>query len=459
MEDKNHGWPIPLAERKWGGLAAAAVATTAGVASWSFVVGGFTANYVGAREGTATMIAGALIGQLLVTLAQVPVVSKFGIETLGSTKPQLGVRGSILSLIIQYSILIGWNIVLTIFLGRAIASVLVEIGIIAPETTQVAAIVASLLGTGLVWYLLQRGEKNVRLVGIVVAICILVLGFWMYGLLFSNYSLDSTLAAEPLAPNEGGRLTNYTTAIELLMVSTLGWWAYMGAMFRMVNTAGKGSVASMVSLGFGWAAAGLIALYSALVAGEADPTIWIPAVAGPLAGVFALIFVAFANLGSTLVGAQAAALGFGELSPTTRRLSWNGKIAAALAPMALVILLFPGAFYDNVGTFMAFIGVVTAPMIGIQIADWYGLGRLNALHVPSLYLHDARSKYWYIAGINPVGVMALACGSYTYIALLDPITFVPRSVLFQYTTATLPAMLVGGVVYLIGMRLLQGRVR
>ena len=134
------------------------------------------------------MIAGARIGQLLVTLAQVPVVSKFGIETLGSTKPQLGVRGSILSLIIQYSILIGWNIVLTIFLGRAIASVLVAIGMIAPETAHVAAIVASLLGTGLVWYLLQRGEKNVRLVGIVVAICILVLGFWMYELLPNSWT-------------------------------------------------------------------------------------------------------------------------------------------------------------------------------------------------------------------------------------------------------------------------------
>lgn len=68
IEGRAGSLPVPLAERNWGGWLAAAVATTAGVASWSFVVGGFTGYYVDARQGTATMIAGALIGQLLVTL-------------------------------------------------------------------------------------------------------------------------------------------------------------------------------------------------------------------------------------------------------------------------------------------------------------------------------------------------------------------------------------------------------
>ncbi|MEQ8604664.1 MAG: cytosine permease [Marivibrio sp.] len=398
-----HRLPVPLSERNWGGFAAAAVAATAGVASWSFVVGGFSAYYVGAREGTATMIAGALIGQLLVTLSQIPPVTKYGIETLGTTKPQLGARGAIISLIVQYAILIGWNIVLVIFLGRACAAALVSLGMIGEASAGAAATAVSVGAAAIVWLLLQRGSDSLKAVSAAVAVLILVIGAWMYWLLFQTYSLADIVAAAPIGPNEGGRLTNYTTGLELLMVSTLGWWAYMGGMFRMVNSAGKGAVPSMVSLGFGWSAIGLIALYSGLAAGEADPTVWMAAVAGPVAGVFVLIFVAMANLGSALVGAHCAALGFGELSPATRNLPWNAKVAAAIVPMVLVMILIPGAFYDNIGAFMAFIGILVAPIIGIQIVDWFVLRRLDTLHVPSLYWHDRRSRYWYVGGFNPAG--------------------------------------------------------
>src|SRR5690606_22113575 len=188
---------------------------------------------------------------------------------------------------------------------------------------------------------------------------------------------------------------------------TLGWWAYMGGMFRMVNSAGKGVVSSMLSLGFGWAAVGLIGLYSALAVGQADPTIWILQVGGPVAGVLVLVFVALANLGSSIVATNAAALGFGQFSPRTQRLSWNVKLSAALGPMMLVLVLFPEAFYDNIGTFMAFIGIVLAPIIGVQLVDLYCFRRLDTLHVPSLYWHDERSRYWYRGGYNPAGLAAL----------------------------------------------------
>lgn len=452
-------FPVPLAERTWGGWAAAAVAATAGIASWSFVVGGFTAYYVGAKAGTATMIAGALVGQLLVTLAQVPVVTRYGIETLASTKPQMGVKGAMISLVVQYATLVGWNIVLSIFLGRAIASVMQSFGLIAPETKGIAAIASSVLFTGLIWAVLQKGAPAVRLVGIVVASGIIVLGAWMYWLLFAHYGLHRVLEARPIAPLEdGAKLVNYQVAFELLLVSTLSWWAYMGAMFRMVDGAGKAIVPSMGSLGFGWAAAGLIGLYSALVAGEADPTIWIVNVGGPVAGVFVLLFVALANVGSITVGIHAAAMGFGQLSRRTQALGWNAKLLSAIGPMTVVLIFFPTLFYDNIGMFLAIIGVMLAPVLGIQIADYYLMGRIRSLHVPSLYRDDSRSRYWYVRGFNPAGVVALASGSAVYIWLLNPLTFVPNNALFQYVGATIPSVLTGALVYLAGMRVM-GRQR
>lgn len=122
--------------------------------------------------------------------------------------------------------------------------------------------------------------------------------------------------------------------------------------------------------------------------------------------------------------------------------------------MTVVLIVFPTLFYDNVGTFLAIIGVMIAPILGIQIADYYVLRRIDRLHVPSLYRDDARSQYWYARGFNPAGIVALIAGSLAYVALLDPLTFVPNSTLFQYTGATLPAVLVGAGVYLAGMRLI-----
>lgn len=449
--------PIPRSQRTWGGWIAAAVAATAGVASWSFVVGGYTAYYVGAREGTATMLAGALFGQFLVSLSQLPAVTRYGIETLNTTKPQLGVRGAVFSLIVQYATLIGWNLVLLIFLGRAMASVLAAVGLITDAAMPQAATICSLVALVLIWLALQRGTAAVRILGAILAVVILVLGLTMYGFLFSHYTLAEIAAAPPIAPLPEGRLMNYMMGFELLLVSTLSWWAYMGAMFRMVDGVSKSIIPSMGSLGFGWAAAGLIGLYSALAAGEADPTIWMRELGGPVGGIIVLLFVACANVGSITVGVHAAALGFGQLSPRTQRLGWNSLLLSALVPMTAVLLVFPGPFYDNVGTFLAIIGVTLAPMIGIQIADFFVLRRIDSLHLPSLYRYDARSRYWYAKGYSPAGIIALLAGSLTYIAVLDPLTFVPNTGLFQYTGATIPAALIGAVVYLIGMRLTAAR--
>jgi len=121
--------------------------------------------------------------------------------------------------------------------------------------------------------------------------------------------------------------------------------------------------------------------------------------------------------------------------------------------MFVMELFFATAFYDNIGTFMAFIGIFIAPMVGVQIVDWLVLGRIDRLHLPSLFRHDARSRYWYRGGINPAGFVALALGALTYVLLLNPITFEPNASIVQYTTASLPAVVVGGLTYYIAMKL------
>ncbi|MGB3391586.1 MAG: cytosine permease [Pseudaminobacter sp.] len=445
-------WPVPLKMRTWSGLHAGAVTVAACVATWSFVVGGFTAYYVDARAGTAAMLAGGLISQFLISLSQIPPVTKYGLETVSTTKPQLGIRGSAFALFIQYMTTIGWNCVLLIFLGRAFSSTLLQLGLITADMQPGMATVASVLATVGVWMLLLLGARGLKYTGVVSVVCILGIGAWMYVMLLKTYGVAAISEAQPISPLPQGRLMNYAVALEVLLVSTLGWWAYMGSIFRLVNKAGKAIFPSMLSLGLGWAAVGLIGLYAGLVVGEADPTVWIIKVAGPAAGVAVLLFVILSNFGSALVGAHAATLGVGQIPFVDRTIPWPLKTLLVLSPMFVMEIFFAAAFYDNIGTFMAFIGIFIAPMVGVQIADWFALKRIDRLHMPSLFRHDERSCYWYKGGVNPPGFVALALGAATYVMLLDPVSFEPNSSIVQYTTASLPSVLVGGLAYYVGMR-------
>lgn len=451
VEQRLGSLPVDYSERTWNPWLAAAVCATAAVATWGFVLGGFTAYYVDARTGTATLIAGALIAQMLVCLAQVPPTTKHGLETVVTTKPQLGVLGSYIALFVHYAILMGWNVVIMIFFGRSMASILQAANLIGEEQRGSVSVLASLVGLALVWILLTRASQALKYVAPIVAITVGVTAVWMFILLFRAYGLDGIMAAEPLAPMEGGRLVNYTIAIEIMLLAILAWWPYMGAVLRLVSSAGKAILPSMIGLGGSVAVIGLIGLYAALVAGETDPTVWMLELGGPLAGVSALIFVAVANIGSTLVGAHAATLGLGQVPVIMRWVkSWKGQTAIALAPAIVVLALFPGPFYDNVGVFLAFIGVLLGPIIGIQIVDWHLLK--TRMHLPSLYRHDRRSEYWYSGGFNIVGLIALAVGVVVFLLLLDPVTYVPRSPVYQYTSASLPSVFAGGLTYWIGVK-------
>lgn len=440
--------PLPVRQRNWSGFVLGAVCTTAGIATWSFVVGGSAASYLDAKMGTVAMLAGGLIGQMLVTLATVPSSTTYGIETVISTKPQLGSRGSYLGLFMQYCTALGWNSVLMLFFGRSVASVLIASGVADEGSRSAIATVTTVLGIVGVWWMVSRGAASLQRVGPVVAVGMCAIAVWLFYVLFSEYGLANILDAAPIAAWPD-RLLNYTSVVELLIVSTWGWWSYMGGMVRMVDSGRKALLPSMLGLGVAWVVVAAVSLYAALMTGHADATVWAIEVAGTTGGVVVLVFIAFANLGSTLIGAYVASLGVSQVPWIGSRVRWKWIAAGVLAPMMLVTVFFSGPFSDNIDRFMAFVGLMIAPMVGIQIADWYVLRRLSSLRVSALYRHDRGSDYWYVAGFNPAGIIALVLGSVTYQLLLNPVTYEPRSELFKYLTASLPALAVGAVTYVV----------
>ncbi|MEH7009339.1 hypothetical protein V7087_00725 [Neobacillus niacini] len=94
-------YPLLPHERVWRPRDLMLVSISTSVATWCFLMGGFVGNYLNAKMGIASLIAGSMIGMLLISLAVIPATAKYGIESVTSTKPFFGNRGWVLSLILQ----------------------------------------------------------------------------------------------------------------------------------------------------------------------------------------------------------------------------------------------------------------------------------------------------------------------------------------------------------------------
>ena len=162
-------------------------------------------------------------------------------------------------------------------------------------------------------------------------------------------------------------------------------------------------------------------------------------------GVISLLFIILANVGTVMVGVYVTTVGLKQLPGLQRKVSWNGTTAITLAPVLLIVLFLPNYFFDHIGTFLAFMGVLFAPMCGIQIVDYF-LFRKQRLDVRGLYLGGSGSSYHYWGGVNPAGLLGLVAGFATYVYLLDPVTYVSHDP-FKWVTASVPSAVVAALVY------------
>jgi NCS1 family nucleobase:cation symporter-1 len=122
-----------------------------------------------------------------------------------------------------------------------------------------------------------------------------------------------------------------------------------------------------------------------------------------------------------------------------------------LLPVALIATIIPDLFFDHTGTFLAFLGVIFAPVVGIQITDYFFL-RNGKLNMQGLYDNSAKSAYYFIGGVNPAAFVAVVIGFITYVYLLNPVTFVSHGC-FKYTSASLPAILISAGAYYLASKL------
>jgi len=437
-------WPVLPNERNWGAWGLTAVAISAGVAAWSYMIGGFVAYYLDAKMGTLAMIAGSLVAMFFVVMATIPSSVRYGIDTITASIPQFGTRGSYFSIFLQYASIIGWNCLLLILLGRATGGIALEAGWVGESSVGFVSVCGSLTAITLSWLLLRRGAESIRNYSYFIAVIVTALGLWILYKLVVGVGLTAIFEAKPLA-SSGDRLWDYTAGFEVLVASVLSWWPYMGGIVRMVPSARQAVWPAMLCMGLPTGVISLIGLFSALVTGDADPTAWLIKFGGIKLGMVALIFLAMANIGTAVVGAYVASIGLKQIPVFQKGISWNWITFIVLLPVALIAAIVPNLFFDNSGTFFAFLGVFFAPVCGIQIVDYFVL-RKQQLNTKGLYEKKPGSAYYFLGGINPAAFLAVLAGFLCYTNLLNPVTY-ESSGLFKYMSASIPALAASSVVY------------
>lgn len=451
-------WPIAPSERNWGVIGLFGVTLSAGIAAWSYAIGGAVSWYLTAGLGTIAMIAGALVGMYFTTVAAMPVSIKYGIDTIAASKPIYGFRGSAFAIFVQYASIIGWNCLLIILLGNAAAEVLAAGGLIGEDTKHIVQVVVSLATVVLSFWMVLGGADSVRDNSVWIAVAVAATGLIVLFMLIAQTGWDKIAAGVP-AYDTGDLHLNYSLGFEILVATVLSWWPYMGGIMRMGKSVSQALLPAMICLGLITGLIGLIGLYASLATGVADPSVAFVQVTGLWMGIVAVIFIALANIGTAVVGVYATMIGLKQIPALQFRLSWKIMAVITLGPVAVICAFFADWFSANIVTFMYLLGVVFAPICGIQIVDYY-VFRKQKLDVLSLYDDTAAGKYRFWGGVNWMAILATAFGMFVYWILLDPVTYENRLIIgdinvFKYVTASIPSIVLSGAAYALLTRLVS----
>jgi NCS1 family nucleobase:cation symporter-1 len=434
--------PLLPHERVWGFGSFTAISTGLAIATWAFLAGGFTALFVGGKEGLAAILIGNLVGVSLVVLAP---SAKYGLEQytlLRSVFGRIGVRVVVLGLVLIIEM--GWSSVLAIMFGRATTNVANQAFGTSIDPNGLTVSLLAALAILVSWVVLAKGPVSIKWFNNIVAPVLAIVVVGMAILLMTQYSWSTIMGAPALAPLEDST-TSFLLALELNVAAGLSWWPVMGNLARMTTSQRVALWPSVIGMFGATVAAAIVGLFAALVLGDSDPTVWMIPLGGTTLGVLALIFIAFANITSIVSIIYSTCLALRQAGGRAiERLRWE-YLTAAFFLLPLFAAFFPGAIYDNFFVFVAWNAVAFAPLTGIGLVDYFLLRR-RRLEVRAIYDERPGAPFFFWKGVNVTAFIALAAGITVYLLLMNPQTF-ETTPLFGSMTASLPSLLASAVVY------------
>ena len=298
------------------------------------------------QKGLAAIIVGHVIGCALLFFSGVigGTVRKSAME---SVKMSFGQKGSLLFAVLNVLQLVGWTAIM-IYDGAIAAD-----GIMHTGRWVWCLVIGALI---ILWILV--GVTNLGKINTIAMAALFILTLVLCKVIF----FDS--GAVGLGVDDG--TMSFGAAVELSVAMPLSWLPLISDYTREAKEPVKATAASAVIYGLVSCWMYVIGMGAAIFTGEYDIAL-IMVKAG--LGIAGLIIVIFSTVTTTFLDAYSAGV-----SGETIFSGIKGKYAAVVVTVIGIIgaIVYP---MDNITDFLYLIGSVFAPMIAVQIADFFFLKR------------------------------------------------------------------------------------
>ena len=350
----------------------------AGVSIAEILTGTYFAS-LGMGKGLAAILIGHLIGCAMLFLAGV-IGGKLRKSAMETVKDSFGLRGGQLFAFLNVLQLVGWTAIM-IYDGALAAGGIFQAG------KWVWCLVIGVLIV--VWILV--GITNLGKINTIAMAALFVLTLILAKIIFFNGNTASEIVDDSLS---------FGAAVELAVAMPLSWLPLISDYTREAKEPVKATAVSAVVYGIVSCFMYLIGMGAAIFTGESDIA-QIMVKAG--LGIAGLLIVVFSTVTTTFLDAYSAGISSESIVPSIK-----GKYAAIVVTIigTVAAMVYP---MDDITNFLYLIGSVFAPMIAVQIADFFLLKKR-----PSVSAFDWQNLAIWLVGFILYRVLMrvdLICGN------------------------------------------------
>ena len=410
--------PVPESRRQFRTGDAFALWFSLGIGLLVAQAGALLVPGLALPQALVSIALGSVIGVVLLAIAGM-IGTDTGLAAMSSLRPTLGVRGASVPAVINAVQLAGWGAF--------------EI-IVMRDSAEALAKQAFGLSMPLVWTLLFGVVATVLAISGPLSFVRRFLRTWGMWLLLAGagWLTWSVLAQHDLGAlmrRPGTGELTFGSAIDLVVAMPLSWLPLIGDYTRFGRRASETFRGTLYGFGVAnlWFYA-LGAVYG-LAAGGGDALL--TTALAKAGGGLALLLVLIDEIDNAFADIHSAAVSTGTFWARAG-VPWLSAAFGALC--TLIAIVVPMARYQN---FLLLIGSVFAPLFGVVLADHFIVRRRR---IDTAALADPRGPYGFSGGWQIGAFVAWALGIAAYHALNQ---WLPN------VGATLPALVVGGVCYLL----------
>lgn len=316
----------------------------AGVSIAEILTGTYLAP-LGFKKGIAAILLGHLIGCMMLFLAGV-IGGKARRSAMETVKMSFGQKGSLLFSVLNVLQLVGWTAIM-IYDGALAAN-----GVLAAGNWVWCLVIGILI---ILWILI--GITNLGKINTIAMTALFILTLILCKVIFFDSGAVGVISDESMT---------FGAAVELSVAMPLSWLPLISDYTREAKNPVKATAVSAIVYGLVSTWMYVIGMGAAIYTGEYDIA-QIMVKAG--LGIAGLLIIVFSTVTTTFLDAYSAGI-----SSESIVAKWNGKyVAIGVAVLGTIAaIVYP---MDNITNFLYLIGSVFAPMIAIQLADFFLLKR------------------------------------------------------------------------------------